>query len=261
MYSLFALKKLVSAFLLPLPIVVFLGLLGLILLWCTARHILGRLCLSVSFLILLLSITPFLPNFLIKQLEQTYPPLQQIPPHVSDIVVLGGGYWVDPKNPHHSQLGWSTVVRLVKGVQLYRVMKEQHPRLLLSGASYEHDLPSEADGMEAMAIQLGVDPQDIVLDRIGRDTEEEAIAIQTILGQRSFILVTSGYHMPRAMRIFVSHHLHPIAAPTDALSRPLHWGSLGIGSWFSVSARNLYMMDRAIHEYLGQVVSRATLRR
>jgi uncharacterized SAM-binding protein YcdF (DUF218 family) len=91
----------------------------------------------------------------------------------------------------------------------------------------------------------------IVLDH-ALDTKAEAKAIFAYLGAIPFLMVTSAYHMPRAMRLMQQTGARPIPAPTGQQvnqSTSPGWRSL------IPTAEGLGKTDRAIHEYLGLLAS------
>ena len=72
-------------------------------------------------------------------------------------------------------------------------------------------------------------------------------AVSGVVGSSSFILVTSAYHMPRAMRLMQRAGLHPIAAPTgQRVGGPPR-------AWFGLlpTSGGLESTERALHEYFG----------
>jgi uncharacterized SAM-binding protein YcdF (DUF218 family) len=88
----------------------------------------------------------------------------------------------------------------------------------------------------------------VTLDR-SLDTASEARAVATLLGATPFILVTSAYHMPRAVWLMQRAGAHPIPAPVgqrvrgmDGLIGALIPGSVGLSE-----------TEHALHEYLGLV--------
>jgi uncharacterized SAM-binding protein YcdF (DUF218 family) len=68
-----------------------------------------------------------------------------------------------------------------------------------------------------------------------------------MVGQDSFFLVTSAYHLPRAMALFQKQGLTPIAAPAGHLVRQAPNWSPG----FFPRSGGLHNMEIALHEYLG----------
>ena len=96
-----------------------------------------------------------------------------------------------------------------------------------------------------MLIEVGVKSEDILMQSRAKDTVEEAKEIKRGLGKQAFFLVTSAYHMPRAMKIFQALGLNAIAAPADFNDR-------SEGAVIRIlSARELLKTEKAFHEYLG----------
>ena len=56
--------------------------------------------------------------------------------------------------------------------------------------------------MSRIALIMGVNPPDIILESTSRDTEEQARLIKPMVGREKFFLVTSASHLPRAMAMF-----------------------------------------------------------
>ena len=226
----FILKKIISAFIMPLPIGLFLTFIGLIYLYKN-KYTKAKILLSFSFLfITVISYKPF-ANCLIKPLEVEYSKLNKIPQDIKYILLLGG----DRKNR-----GW-------EALRLYN--KIPNAKIITSG--YEGDRKiAEAVRTANILINLGIPKKDIIINAKPKDTKEEAIKIKQMLGKIPFILITSAYHMPRAIALFKKEGLNPIAAPTDfkikhktkILSMP--------------SGEGLQKTQIAWHEYLGQLWSK-----
>ena len=60
---------------------------------------------------------------------------------------------------------------------------------------------SAGQAMAAMAVQLGVPKQAIIMENASWDTEDEARLLRQRLDGRAFALVTSAIHMPRSMSL------------------------------------------------------------
>jgi uncharacterized SAM-binding protein YcdF (DUF218 family) len=80
------------------------------------------------------------------------------------------------------------------------------------------------------------------------DTHGEARAVSKLVGPAPFILVTSAYHMPRALWFMERAGAHPIPAPVGQRARGLN-GDL-IGKLIPGSS-GLYETEHALHEYIG----------
>ena len=246
----FLAKKAISAFFLPLPIGITLILIGLILLWCCQRKQWPSIFISSGLLVLLFfSYTP-LPNLLVNNLESQYQPLIKLPDNISDIVVLGGGVRADTSTPPNTQLTSASLSRLIEAIRLYKLYsrKNTNIKLVLSGGKV-FGLPEESGVLENTAVILGVNPNNIILERGSQNTRQEVIYLKPTLKQQPFILVTSAFHMPRAMYLFKQYGLNPVAAPTQYLSDQ---SAFNAGHYFPRSS-NLVEADIALHEYLGRL--------
>ena len=112
------------------------------------------------------------------------------------------------------RLGGS-LVRLMEGVRLYKAIPDA--RLVLTGArtpgvSRETSI---AQAMAEMAQQLGVPRGAIILEDKSWTTQDQARFVKPIVGRAPFALVSSAYHLPRALLLFRMEGLLPIAAPCD----------------------------------------------
>ncbi len=86
--------------------------------------------------------------------------------------------------------------RVETGAQLYRAGKVQ--KLLMSGDN-RFDSYNEPEAMRRYALSLGVPDSAIVLDYAGRRTYDTCYRARAIFGLDSALLVTQGFHLPRAL--------------------------------------------------------------
>jgi SanA protein len=86
--------------------------------------------------------------------------------------------------------------RVTAAVRLYHQGSVQS--LFLSGSARSRGC-DEAEAMRALAIELGVDPQAIVVDKQGTRTLETCLRARQAFGIRSALLVTQRFHLPRAL--------------------------------------------------------------
>ena len=136
----FILKKIVSAFLYPLPISLLLSFLGLYLLWFTTKQKVGKILVSVGLVILTLFSYRVVADRLLRPLERQYGtfeitsssavPETENESAIKFVVVLGGGHTSDPELPLLSQINTSPLVRLMEGIRIYK--KYPGVKLLLS---------------------------------------------------------------------------------------------------------------------------------
>jgi uncharacterized SAM-binding protein YcdF (DUF218 family) len=252
----FIVKKLVSAFLLPLPICLTLLAVGLGLLWFTRRQRAGKVLVTVATGLLTVLSFGFVGELALKPLERHRPllvpgfpsPLDPRARNARWIVVLGGGHGTAPGVPPTSQLGPGTLARLVEAVRL----KKQIPaaRLVFSGGFGGKVV--HADVVAAAAELLGIRRDDMVLERQTFDTVDEARFIGKIVGKDELVLVTSASHLPRALGLFRKEGMDPLPSSSDfdTLDAPLTVGS------FFPGAGALGAVEYAIHESLGILFAR-----
>ena len=102
-------------------------------------------------------------------------------------------------------------------------------------------------GYAEFAREFGVNEASIVVLNGSLDTHAEARSVAMLIGAAPFILVTSAYHMPRAMRLMERTGAHAIPAPTgQRVDRSYRrWGDL------VPTASGLSKTEHALHEYLG----------
>ncbi|WP_268907589.1 YdcF family protein [Desulfomarina profundi] len=145
--------------------------------------------------------------------------------------------------PLSSQLGDDSLKRLIEAIVIYN----QNPgsKLILSGAPPEDDPVSNAEMMARLAEALNVPRSDIAVMPDPTNTMEEARLLKPLLSGKKFVLVTSAFHMTRALKLFTAQGLNPIPAPVDfkILSR--------VPFSLKPSAKALQTSQIAIHEYLG----------
>lgn len=203
-----------------------------------------------GFFLLFIITTPFVPNFLVKNLENRYPvfSVKQIkkdnrPIH---ILVLGGGHTYDERLPANNQLSSGALVRLTEGIRLNRVISGSE--LITSGYGGDEEI-TQAEVLANSAVLLGVNPSVIKMQNSPVNTWMEATEYKRLNGDSAqLIVVTSAIHMPRAIYLFRKAGLDPIAAPTNHI---LKYGkSSTVFNWLP-SAQYISKTDAAIHEYVG----------
>jgi uncharacterized SAM-binding protein YcdF (DUF218 family) len=185
---------------------------------------------------------PPVADALLRPLERQYHPLADDPlPSVHYVVVLGGGFAPRSDASITGELDDDGLERIVEGIRLLRHMPGA--QLVVSGGA----LPpygASAIGYARLARDFGVEDAGIIMLSEAKDTAAEARAIAGRLGAAPFVLVTSAYHMPRAMRLMQRAGARPLAAPVG--QRCGKWP----GSVLPRAAA-LGSTERAVHEYLG----------
>lgn len=240
----FLLKKIVSMFIMPLPLGIFLLILGLIFLYKN-KFFKAKVILTLSLLwLFLISYSP-LVNTILYHYESRYPTLHTVSEEIQYIYVLGGGHHSDETHPITSQVNESSSVRLSEAIRLYHQLDEK-PTIIVSGYSGLRDPIPHAMMQEKLALALGVKKNKLLRVPQPRDTQEEALAAKKIVKSNPFILVTSAYHMQRALTFFHHEGLNPTPAPTNHLANIQYPNYAG---FFSISA--LRKSKIVWHEMLG----------
>jgi len=243
----FLFKKIVPLLLFPLSLSLEILLLGIFLLWFTGKQKAGKIAVAIGVVLLAAVSYGSIADILLKPLEHKYPPLMELHAFsdVKWVVVLGGGHTSDPNLPSTGQISHSSLSRLVEGIRIHNMLPRS--KLILSGGGASDAIP-EAKVLADVAVALGIDGEDLVLESLSRDTKDEARLIQKIVGNDRFILVTSASHMPRSMAMFRKTGMQPIPAPTDYHVKQRRGMSPGM---FFPSAGGLGKMERVVYEYLG----------
>jgi uncharacterized SAM-binding protein YcdF (DUF218 family) len=194
-----------------------------------------------------------LPHALLRPLENTYPvPSAAVVDRHVGLVVLGGATQHPGSFQAHAQvpLGESAE-RMSVPVGLLR----EHPRLALVFSGGEGRL--RATGVTEAALarvfyqEQGVDLARVTLEAGSRTTRENARQVAALLGSRCqepWLLVTSAWHMPRAMAEFESVGCRVTPYPVD-----FRTGATTAWTDYAL-ARSLLLWQTALHEWLGLAV-------
>jgi uncharacterized SAM-binding protein YcdF (DUF218 family) len=245
----FILKKIISAFLLPIPILIFLFLLSFVFL-LKSSYKKAKITLFIAIVWLLLISNQTISNLALAPLENQYPALLETP-LVNYILVLGNLHISDEKLSISSEVKSTAVNRLVEGVRHYKNLKSKQKdiKLIVSGYSFD-DINSHAQKQKELALALGVEEDDIITLHTPKDTKEEAIETKKIVNDEKIILITSASHMKRASLLFIKNGLNIIPSPTEHKTFYTSYPSAYFNS------RNIEKFELAFHEYLGMLYSK-----
>ncbi|UCN01394.1 YdcF family protein [Sulfurimonas sp. SWIR-19] len=236
----FFLKKFVTFFVEPLGLIATLLAIGLYLLHVKRVRFSKVFFSGGLFLFLFFSYPPF-ANFLVENLENQYPKFDY-KQQVKYIHVLGNGHNTDPSQPLSSQISSAGTKRVLEGILIHKKMPDS--KLIFTG--YEGDTNTTNAVMNAKLVHaLGVAYKDMIINGKPADTKEEALFTKTLVADKPFVLVTSATHMPRAMLLFRSLGMHPIAAPTN------YYKSEFRGYLQAPKPLYFYISSVAVHEYIG----------
>ena len=255
---LFWLKKAVSYWLMPLPFCLALIVAGMLLLRSKRWPKAGRRLMVAGALLLLVLSNRQVGQALLRPLENRFAaipewttgtPLPEPLGACRAIVVLGGGHGDQAGLSATSQLSSSALARLVEGVRLARLLPKA--TLIVSGPRMGSSGATHASVLAAAAVSLGIEPQRIVQIDTARDTDDEAQAIKQRLDPGApFALVTSAWHMPRAVGLMRKAGLNPLPCPTDFLTR--NKGEAHASDWLC-DLSGLQQSTWGIYERLGML--------
>jgi uncharacterized SAM-binding protein YcdF (DUF218 family) len=234
----------------PINLLLFGVLVGVLL--CYGRRArLGRALALVAILILLAAATLPFGALLIGPLENRFPepPADMAAP--TGIIVLDGAI-DDPASAARGQLifdeGGARITEAVILAKRYpeaRVVYTGGTASLVPGAS-----STEALQARKFMIEMGVAPERITIEDKSRNTDENARFTAAIVHPKRsqrWIIVTSAFHMPRAMGVFEKAGFQPIAYPVAFYT---------LGSWPDLRqafdpALGLRILELGLHEWIG----------
>ncbi len=196
-------------------------------------------------------------NLLLQPLEDRFP-RPDTPPPVDGIIVLGGAVDTVTSGARGvpalttSAERLTTVAGLARKLPTAKIIHTGGQGLLVPGQTTE----------SAVAVGLftdfGIDPERIVLEDKSRNTWENAVLTRELVkpepGQ-TWLLVTSAYHMPRAISVFREAGWSGLTAwPVDYRTRGPEGKYLG----FSGASEGLKRFDIAFREWVGLAAYRLT---
>ncbi len=250
----FVLSKTLGVAILPTNFLLLLGLFGVLLL-LTQFAALGRKCLVLS--IVLLAVCAFSPlgNILIYPLESRFPPWDASRGAPDGIIVLGGPIDADISVAHNTPVIRSAADRIVVGAELAR----KYPNALVIFTGGSPNLISndarEADYAAMVFDRLGINRSRLIIERRSRNTLENAEFSKALAkpkpGER-WLLVTSAFHMPRAVGLFrkVGFAVEPY---------PVDWRTgdkSSLASLTTFAPDGLLKTDFAVREWIGLIAYR-----
>jgi uncharacterized SAM-binding protein YcdF (DUF218 family) len=248
----FALSKILGFFAIPSNLVITTGLIGLLLLlsrWARAGR---RLVVASLITLALLGLSP-IGNMLILPLEQRFPPWDAARGRPDGILVLGGAISPDISAARTEVALNEAAERVTAIAELAR--RYPDARILFSGGSGAliHGEASEAPFALRQFESLGIARTRILLEDRSRNTVENAAFSKELAQPRAgerWLLVTSSYHLPRAIGVFRKQNF-----PVDAY--PVDWRTRGVEDAlrpFPTVGDGLRRTDTAVREWVGLAV-------
>lgn len=194
--------------------------------------------------------TGVFPQFGLSVL-QTHPYLKS--PKFTDqtvIVLLGGGAVRRESDALVSTKQWA-YGRLFEAARLYRLCEKEIRvcKILVTGGDPAKSGQAEAEIMKRELTEIGIPADHILVETQSLNTAQNAKFCAPIIDKNGFdqvILVTSGFHMTRALVHFRRYSIEPISAPADRLAP--FFAPLPISV-------NFWLADIVFHEWGGILIA------
>lgn len=203
----------------------------------------GLVGLSVL-LIAALGLTP-LAHAVIAPLELRFPQ-PELPAKVDGIVVLGGAIVLEDDQPGQPALN-GAAERITGLVALAR--RYPDARLVYSGGSglVRNQARREADIAKPLLESMGIAPARVIYERDSRNTWENALYSKRLADPKpgeTWLLVTSSWHMPRAVGCFRAAGWSVLPYPVDYLDIREQWAGFDVDE-------QLLALSTAEREWIG----------
>lgn len=213
----FVISKLAWGLLSPLNLMIWLTLLGALLAWWGWRRFGGTLA-TLGFALLLANMAYPFGDLIIQPLEARFHKPHPMPDDVDGILILGGGESLG------RSLSWQTPElglggdRYVAAAYLARLYKEV-PVIFAggSGSVQLQDTGKEGDIARTLLTQLGIHPNRLIIESSSRNTHENFRNVRLVLPKPDgrYLLITSAFHMPRAVGVARKVGVNVIPYPVD----------------------------------------------
>jgi len=202
--------------------------------------------------LVLLAATP-LSVWLAAPLENRFPAIEP-PPAVDGIIVLGGSFNLRLSEKRHQIALNDHAERLTAFAALAR--RYPKARLVFTGGTgmLRPGTLTESQAARRLFAALGLDIDRIQFEDRSRNTYENAVLSRDLVGPKAgerWLLLTSAFHMPRAVGCFRAAGWPVIAYPVDYMTAPA-----GETRWQPSFVGGLQLANRAAHEWLGLIAYR-----
>ena len=248
-------SKIVWALITPGSLLVILGMFAWLSLVAGWQKI-SRLFLSLTALFLLLVGTLPLGEWLISPLENRFAANAALPMNPAGVIVLGGAV-----NPALSDTWGQTEIggaaeRLTAFIYLANLYPDTQLVFTGGSGSLTEQAYKEADYTRFLFEQLDMGDRAIIYESESRNTAENALHSIKLLNPQAaeeWILITSAFHMPRAVGVFCQAGWPVTPYPVDHYSDK--------GELLRIDYRfsdNLRTLETAIHEWVSLLAYRIT---
>ena len=238
-------SKFVGFFLVPSNLIASLAVFALIMLIFRCRG--ATLAAGLSLAVLVTGALSPIGNVLLTPLEQRFPEMTLPSEQIDGIIVLGGSY----DSQSHSYLSTIVLREDTEPMAVMVALAKRYPaaKIIFSGGT-EGAGPSEASIVKQYFISFGITADRILVEGNSQTTAENAYFTAQLVNPppgSHWLLVTSSYHMPRAIGAFRKVGFDVLAFSVG--SRTHGWQEMWVPE--DTATDNLRRLDIAVHEWFG----------
>ncbi|MBI1211400.1 MAG: YdcF family protein [Alphaproteobacteria bacterium] len=241
-------SKIVWFFLTPSNALIVLAIAGLVVMRTRLAPVGWWMTTGAVAALLIAGLSP-LAYWIILPLEERFPAFVDDGRTVDGIVVIGGTFDTEPTLLHRQMAMNEAGERIVALGDLAR--RYPNARIVYSGggSGFFHEEP-EANLLERTIGELGLAPSRVTYERRALNTSQNARYAKDVAepkpGER-WLLVTSAFHMPRAIGAFRAAGFPVEAYPVDFRTA----GSASLDKPFAFISQGLRLTDTATKEWIG----------
>lgn len=196
----FVTGKILWAFIQPLTLIAFIFIAALLFRKCEWAR---KLLIAVSVIFLAFGFLPIGP-ILLNSLERQNP-IPELPSRIDGMIVLGGAIDTEGSALHDQIQFTPFATRLTEMVRLSRLYPQA--RIVYSGGSgnLTSSNAREADIVAKLLKDLGISQKNIIFENQSRSSFENVKYSYELVHPQpgeNWVLITSAFHLPRAIRIF-----------------------------------------------------------
>jgi uncharacterized SAM-binding protein YcdF (DUF218 family) len=195
----------------------------------TKRHALGRVIIVLFLSIFaLVNMSPLGPWMLIKLENMVARP--SLPPEqdIAGIIMLGGSFSLQETQERGEPVYNLAAPRLLEYAELAHYYP--HTKVILTGNALEGKYG------ERVLKNLGIAKKRMLVEDQSRCTEDHPRLLAALLDKtKTYLLVTSAFHMPRSILLFKGAGYNVIPYPVDYHTS----GHFSVGSWVSYTLQRL----------------------
>lgn len=243
----FIISKLASILTAPANIITLLLVVGAILLWSPFFNA-GRFVVSgAAFLIVAVIAFP-IGHWIARPLEQRFHSELDLPGNVDGIIVLGGTLDPELTAIYKQPILGDSAERLTAFAALSR--RYPNARMVFSGGSGRigGGVPEAAE-VGRLLKDLDVPSERVIFESASRNTYENALYVSRLVTPKpkeTWILITSAWHMPRAMGVFRAFGFEPYPYQVDYRTSPAR-----AALWKFDLGEALGLIGPAMREWIG----------